>query len=346
MRSSKIYSPPRIKSLALLFVIIMSLATLVQLNLYFCRYNTKGDDIYYIWKDSQTIASGKNPYERILSGNMVDNRKYITYFPLFYCLVALSQVLGLKELSYGIFFWRSIFVIFDFGIAALIFDVFYKKKRTILALFFALFWLFNRWTLNALLKVYPDFMAIFFLVVSLKVFPDRRLLSLLLLSLSLAIKQIGIFLVPLYLIWTWQQPASHKKKIMQLGKALILVVSIPLFISLPFILTSPLGFIKSILFSLTRNLKGSFYSWSIAEFLGLTAVGSRLPMLALMIPVYLAAFRKQLTKFTSVFLIFVLFVDFSPLLFDQYFCWLTPFIPLSIAESLDYFSVSKKPKPD
>ena len=67
------------------------------------------------------------------------------------------------------------------------------------------FWYFNRWVLTASQIAALDFIPIFLVVVSLGVFERHRKTSLLLFSLSLAIKQIAIFIAPLYLIWEYQR---------------------------------------------------------------------------------------------------------------------------------------------
>jgi uncharacterized membrane protein len=86
------------------------------------------------------------------------------------------------------------------------------------------------------------------MVLSLGVFGKYRKVSLLFFSFSLAIKQIAIFLAPLYLIWEYHHSRSLKKTII----AGLWIISIPLISSLPFILWNMEGFFKSIAFSATR----------------------------------------------------------------------------------------------
>lgn len=53
----------------------------------------KHHDIFYLYSDSKTVAEGENPYAR--TDNMFHNKKFSTYFPLFY----LSGALVIKNRS-------------------------------------------------------------------------------------------------------------------------------------------------------------------------------------------------------------------------------------------------------
>src|SRR5262245_46803293 len=69
----------------------------VRVNLRFWSLDTVGSDTYYSWIEGRRILRGQNPYERILHGNMEENQKYSTYFPLFYELSALVQTAGIRQ---------------------------------------------------------------------------------------------------------------------------------------------------------------------------------------------------------------------------------------------------------
>ncbi len=141
--------------------------------------------------------TGQNPYARVLTGNMVDNQKYATYLPAFYWLSALSQLIGLRDFPSWIAFWHVIFLAFEMGVAVLIYLTLDQAGWSLIGILGAIFWLFNRWTIDVLRVADIDFMPLFFLVGSLLFLRWRPRISLLLLSLSLAIKQITILLVPL-----------------------------------------------------------------------------------------------------------------------------------------------------
>jgi len=124
-------------------------------------------DIYYLWQDSQLLSAGENPYTRILPGNIAENKKYPTHFPIFCLLSSLSQKLGLKDYAAWIGFWRYIFLIFNLGIGSLLFYIFYRQQLLVMAAFSACFWLFSRWTMYVTRVSQIDFIPIFFLLLSL-----------------------------------------------------------------------------------------------------------------------------------------------------------------------------------
>ncbi|NEQ78650.1 MAG: hypothetical protein F6K23_40090, partial [Okeania sp. SIO2C9] len=300
-------------------------------------YNTEKEDIYYIWLEGKRILLGENPYARVLSGDMRDNDKYATYFPLFYLLSALTQLLGFKEYSTWVYLWRHIFQVFNLGISHLIFYQFYKNKTLILGLFASLFWYLNRWTIHVNQIAHIDFVSIFFLVLSLTIIHQNKQLSLLLFGLSLSLKQIAIFLLPLYLIWTWQE--SEKNKLERTFKSLLLILIIPMITSLPFIIWNAEGFFKSIIFSATRSPAGHLGVPSIDELIGLVipefvGIKAKLPMLLIMSLVFISAIKRQIGMYTSTLLTMAVFVDFNSVLFRQYLCWVVPFIPLAICDTM------------
>ncbi|OUL23322.1 hypothetical protein BV378_21855 [Nostoc sp. RF31YmG] len=319
--------------------LIAVIAIIVKVKvLYLWDNNTKTQDIYYSWLEGKRILVGENPYARILAGNMRDNNKYATYFPLFYWLSALTQLLGFKEYSVWISIWQPIFLMFDIGIAGLIFYQFSQQKLLIFGFFTASFWLFNRWTLYVNSVAHLDFIPIFFLILSLMMFQKNKYTSFILFGLSLSFKQIAIFILPIYLIWAWQSSESNKLKNTLI--AILLILSIPAITSLPFILWNAEGFFRSILFSATRKPDlGHISAASLDALIGLKipyfiGIIAKLPMFFLMILVYLSAIKRQIDIYTSVLLAMSVFVDFNSVLFLQYFCWIVPFIPLAILEMI------------
>ena len=308
-----------------LFFALILIASFVFLIPY--KRDSKGDDIHFIWMEGERILSGQNPYERILSGNMREDNYYPIYFPLFYLLSALSQKFGLNDFSRWLIFWRPVSILFNIGIGFLFFHVAYQKKNIFIALFSFLFWLFNRWTLDGVLASYLDFMPLFFLTLSLLIFYKHKWTSLFLFSLSLAIKQMGIFLVPLYLIWVWQSSKKHVvKKTFIAG---VLIVSVPLIVSLPFIFWNAEGFFKSIIFSATRFAERSVGPPSVDVVIELAGIPARLPMLFFMSLIYLANIKGKINRYISALFVMFTYVYFSPVLFYQHMCWATCFIPLA-----------------
>src|SRR5690348_16875283 len=54
---------------------------------------TEKRDIHALWEDGARIRHGENPYARTLGADPTANKKYATYFPLFYVLSTGSQLI-------------------------------------------------------------------------------------------------------------------------------------------------------------------------------------------------------------------------------------------------------------
>jgi hypothetical protein len=326
-RETQLKNMPR-KSMGWLgLFVILAAAIVVHTDRW--GYDTmKGtQDIYYLWQDGQRLLQGENPYARILLGNMNENQKYSTYFPVFYLLSYLTQLLGLKDYSSWIYFWRHIFLIFNLAVGTSLFYVFARRQLWLLANFAACFWLFNRWTIYVTKVAQIDFIPICLLILSLMIFHKHKWASLLLFSLSLGVKQIAIFMAPLYLIWVWQSTPKDKPKALLL--AIAAIASIPLLTSLPFIFWNAESWIKSILFSASRDAETSFNAPSLFK----ETAGLRLlPTLVLTVLIYISAFKRQIGLYTSALLTLSVFINFNAILFTQYLCWVVPFVPLSIRD--------------
>lgn len=329
-----IYRLLRKKELVLICLFLLVICASVIYTLFIPLQINKEEDIYYLWLEGKRLLSGENPYGRILMGNMRENNKYATYFPLFYLLSYLTQLLGLNNYAHWLIFWHNIFFIFNLGIALCIFYALYQYGLVLLAFFSASFWLFSRWTLHVTAIAHIDFIAIFFLILSLLIFQKHKL-SLFLFSVSLAIKQIGVFLIPLYIIWLWQ--SENKNNIRNIILAFAIIISLPFLTSIPFIIWNYEGFFKSIIFSATRNSASHFIAFSldtyisqvIPSFIGIKA---KIPMLFLMSLIYISTWRRQLGMYTSSLLTLSVFIDFNSVLFSQYMSWVVPFIPLCVCD--------------
>jgi hypothetical protein len=330
MRNTSVLASIDGKRRAVLLCLPLLLMACVLVSIPLWKGDAVGTDIYYNWIDGRRILSGENPYARVLAGNMLDNKKYTTYFPVFIVLSWLTQVLGLREFPQWVAFWRVIFLVFNLGIAAAIFYLLYRRQHYGAALFGALFWIFNRWVLYVVTIAHLDFIAIFLLIASLGLFQKHRRWALLLLSLSLGVKQIAVFVVPLYLIWTWQTTERNRSREVLL--AAVVIASVPIVTSLPFIAWNAEGFAKSIIFSITRVFDASYAEPSVDVLLGWRGFPARLPMLGLMVLLYSIAWRRKIGMYTSVLFVMATFIAFSTVLFRQYLSWVVPFIPLVVCD--------------
>lgn len=309
-------------------VLMIFLAYIVNISLF--QPSIKGYDIYFSYVEGQRLLNGENPYARILAGDMRQNQKYATYFPVFYELSALSQKMGLASEESWIAFWRMVFMGFEFATAILLYLLLTKRNLLWAGVFAAAFWLFNRWTLNVVQLQNLDFIPIFLLLLSLDLFPRKKWLSLFLFSLSLGFKQIAIFAAPIYLIWVFQM--TGKDWLRQLFKSGLVIASVPFVTAIPFLLWDAKAFIKSILFSATR-LSGSYSEVaSIDTLMKWDGLPGRAVMLILIAFVYLLVFQKQTQKYFSIFLVLMVFIAFNNSLFPQYVLWAIPLFLLTLAD--------------
>lgn len=297
----------------------------------------KGEDIYYIHKDAQTIAQGQNPYTRTLSGNMKDNDKYATYFPLFYELGAIPIALGMKEYRHWLMFWQVIMAFFLAGCGFLLFHMLRTRTHMGLALFFLFFFFFHRWIINIGLIAHIDLIAVFFLLLSLSYLEQNFKKALLWFGVSLAIKQIAIFLAPLYLVWAWHRHPGWKYQL----KSTLIAASVPLVVSLPFLLDNFKAFVYSVLFSATRRPVANFEAKSFDALVGMGGLVAKLPMLGLMTAAFVLAYKKIIGPYTSVFMVMMIFVGYNSVFFKQYFAWTIALLPLVMIDVYQF----KKTKP-
>jgi uncharacterized membrane protein len=290
-------------------------------------------DIYFVWRDGSRLAAGQNPYEAILAGNMRENLKYPTYLPLVYVLVAGAHHFGVTEYSDWMRLWRPLVLASHLGIAVLLLLACYRSGHPVLGVFAALFWGLNRWTIHVLKVAHVDFPPILCLLASLLLFETRRRASLLLFGLSLAFKQIAVFITPLYLIWTWRGTPERSRRVRETARAAGWIALVPGLVSLPFLAWNAEGFARSILFSATRDPDSHVPALSFGEQVGLTGLPGRLPMLLLMGLVLVAAARGEIGRYLAVLLVLATFVDFNAVFYLQYVAWLIPFLVLAALDS-------------
>jgi hypothetical protein len=289
-------------------------------------------DIYYSFVEGSRLIEGVNPYERVLSGDMRTNKKYATYFPLFYLLSSCTQLAGLQTYLEWLAFWRVVFLGCLLGISYLIFQICVSKDLPLVGIFGALFWLFNRWTLYVTLISHLDFLPLFLLLLSLSVLPRRFSLACVLFSLSLAVKQIAIFALPLYLIWSWRTQWRNRTR--HLFKTFALIAAVPLLTSIPFLIWNAEGYLKSVLFSVTRYPVDylDVPSVTLSVLLGSYGISSIMPMFFLLGLTYALALFRSVPLYASNLLVMTVFFCFNSVLFRQYTVWFLPFIPLTLVE--------------
>ncbi|MBI3142214.1 MAG: hypothetical protein HYZ16_05260 [Bacteroidetes bacterium] len=294
------------------------------------KFGKVGDweDIYYIYLESKRIAEGENPYERVLAGNMRDNDKYATYFPLLYTLGSGIIVLGAESFVAYQQVWQVISVLCLLAIGFLVYHTLASLGYYLLGFFAVAFVLFNRWTLYVSGVAQIDFIAMLPLLLSLLWLRKNFVIALMLFGLSLAVKQIAIFLTPLYMVWAWQ---VYGQRLWAL-RGLVYAAAIPLLVSLPFMIWNLKGFIYSVFFSATRNPSTHIGADSMDVVMHMAGLAAKLPMLGMMGLVFVLAYTKKLGPMLATAFVFILFIDFNSVLFRQYFVWALPFLALAVAD--------------
>ena len=299
------------------------------------KFDLEEQDIFAIFNEGNRIQQGTNPYARSLDydHSIEWNQIFATYLPISYTLAWLTQEIGLEDFLQWLGLWRVFFLIANLGIAYILFYVpYHRYNNLIFAVIASLFWFFNRWTLHMTMIYHIDFIAIFCLLFSLVLWPKNKIISLLAFGLSLAVKHIAMFMIPLYIIWIWQ--AVEKRSIKEFILLTLVLASIPLIVSSPFLVLNANAFIKSIFVSATRISESHFGAPSIDTLLGLTGITAKLPMLGLMTITFLAAWKKKLKFFSAALFIILIFVDFNSVLFRQYMTWVSPLLLLALCETL------------
>lgn len=328
--------------LALLFLIAAGL--LMHISFWFTPANDLvGQDIYYIWLEGKRIIAGENPYARVLASDMRANDKYATYFPLAYLFSALVQKLGLSTFSGWLYLWRPLSFLFHLGIVALALNYFYRRGLWLFGFVAAAILLLGRWSLYITQVHHLEFAAIFFLLLSIALLETKLRWSLLLFSISLGIKQVAIFLLPLYLLYLWTN-GSKDKRISNMSSGLLIILSVPVLTSLPFLIWNAEGFLKSMMFSATRlgssHIDGApsldvIFSQTLPWLVGIKA---KLLMLSLMGLTYLSFWREKIGIFASAALVMMVFLYFNSVLFLQYFLWPLTLTLLALVELMPSYS--------
>lgn len=325
-----------------LLLLLALVGSLVHMGFWSIPYESlKEQDIFYTWLEGKRIIAGENPYGRVLASDMRVNDKYATYFPLAYLASALLQKFGLSDFRDWLDLWRPISLSFHIGIVALTLKHFEGRGLWMLGFASSVVLLLGRWSLYIIRVHHLEFAAIFFLLLSLVLLNSKKRIALLMFSISLGIKQIAIFLLPLYLIHIWKRRDNLRP-----SKALLLdiftILSVPLITSLPFLAWNTEGFFKSILFSATRladlhvGSAPSIDALLSAEFSWIEGLKSRLPMLFLMGMVYFSSLKENISMFTSSAMVMMIFLYFNSVLFLQYFLWPLCLIPFALVESIPF----------
>lgn len=344
--------------------LITEIAILI-LVIYFANYlnqNNRKDiwefqqaDIYFEVKSAQQINNGENPYTTILKGNLLNNnpdQKYSTLFPLYYYYLAYldkttgSDFEGIMDLH------REIVYVAQIVAAVFIYLIFRRENKPWIGLLAATFFVFNRWTLANIADAKHDVIAIAALMISMYLFVSKNKSHLYLAAffygISMGLKHIGLFISPIFLLPVLYKRLNFKETLLYAFAFLLPSIGV----GLPLILNSINGFFYSIMFSFTR---APFYEDGeyVYESLVLYDVGvknnnvffyilPRIPLVFFSLFSTVLVLLKKVPIFVYCFAALFIFVAFNPILFDQYFTWITPFIFLAVLENKVFISQRKE----
>ena len=297
------------------------------------EFDIEEQDIFLVYKEGLNLLQGNNPYARAEDLTQTRwNSELPTYLPLIYYGSWLTHRAGLQELDQWLNIWRGIFLGVNLLIAYTLFHLGHHRfNSTTLAVFGALFWLFNRWTLHVTMIYHFNFIPIFFFLLALILYPRHKIAAYILFGISLGVKHNAIFFLPIFLIWAWREASEQRiKNVVIAGLA---IASVPFLASLPLFAPSPLGFIKSLLISLTRFPETHMGVLSLDALMGWVGLPAKIPLLTMVLLIYVLAWKRKLRPFAAGLLIMLIFVDFHSVLFRHYMAWVIPLLPLVIGET-------------
>jgi uncharacterized membrane protein len=210
--------------------------------------------------------------------------------------------------------WRILFLLAALGTGLGLFAYLYGAGMPVLGGLAATFWLWNRWTLHVVQTADMDFLPIGLLVWAALWLASHPSRSLWLFGVATALKHYALFLAPVFLLEAWRsRPSSDEKGMLRdVGR----MAAIPLLVSLPFLVTDAPGFLRSVLFSVTRDPVAIGEVNSLDAVVGWTGPVARLPMVAMVLLVYAVYWRKQIGPMAASLLILLVVTYFTPVFFS------------------------------
>lgn len=286
----------------------------------------EGHDIYFYYHRGGQIVKGANPYTCTLTKDAC--KGYPSHLPGVYWLSAgIHQLVG-DQFEDWIALWRPIMLSAWFLIGVVLFVYLYRLGYSALAVGALVFWLFNRWSLYVLQVAHTDFLGLLFLLLSVPLLPAYPLLAVVVLGISLSVKQLAVFVVPLFFIYLWRnQGIRGKRFVLCIG----LVLIVPLLCLAPFLFNNSQAVMKGLFNPVTRIAQSDYAAIPpLSVFVGMDQAYQLLLMLLLILTVYVVAWRKLTSLPAAVMLVMAIMLATTPVLFHQYFVWLMPFIPLAV----------------
>jgi len=310
--------------------------------------DNKHPDVWYHYRDSQLIYKGTNPY---ILWETDPNNKPLGYFPLFNMIGALPMYLGFTSYDQWTNVMRILFFISELSVGVFLFEISRYVKKPVLGLLGAGTWFFNLATIKVWEIQQTDSIVVFLALLGVYYLEKRPDLANLILGVSIGIKQITMFLIPLFLLVQVriisEQNKSKTGQIVVFARTLFLIAIINLITSLPFLLLDYKTFFRGFLTEGVENpasstyLTGGYHRVFYNLFLNsLPAPFLRVPVVFAYLGLYVTYIRQRFNKYLFSGIVFLTYIYFSPIVWEQYFVWPIPFILVPIIKNV---TIGNKP---
>ncbi len=320
----------KLKKLALVLSIataLLFIATAIP-SLQDNRPRGPGTDIGATYREGARICKGINPYSRIIVEGDDGIKKPPTYFPGFYLSVcALIKLTGIKDYNEFCPVWTGINAFLCFFLGAAFWYTLWKKQLYLEAVFASVLLFYGRWSSNEMFGLMIDIPGVLPLVLSILLFDRYRKASYLMFGLSLCMKQIGIFIAPLFLIWALVE-RGERKPFQAVLECVVWCALLPVIMLAPFMYDDFKGTILSILHSAVRRSGRVTRYWLLKDI----PFSQTVMLFGSMFLVYLLAFFQRLPRGTSAFLVMICFISFNRIYFPQYSFWPIALVPFVLLE--------------
>ena len=280
---------------------------------------------------------------------MLENDKYPTQLPLYFYFLKFIKQSSNNNFSGFVETLRNILYAFQITGGGFLYLIFRRVNKPFVGYFAAIIYMFNVWSLNSFMLLKQDMIAIALLISSLYFFKSKNQswISYILFGLSLGIKHIGIFMLPLYFTPLIFKEASIKNFSFNMS-LLLATIFIP---AVHFIINNSQSFVNSMLFSITRSPHTSDIYYGYTDLLIKYRLSNnsstlfqqilpRLPLLITSVFSLLLLFLKKIPLFSYPLISIMVFAIFNPVIFPQYITWIPPFALLSLLDYLDDVKIS------
>ena len=251
--------------------------------------------------------------------------KVLMPFP--YLLSGLIKISGKNDFNSWVQIWELVCFAFYVCIGLVLLKPL-SKANLILALIVMVFWLFNRWSVNALINYDVNILTLFFVLYSLILLKPRKIMPYIIFGIAISINLFSLVLLPVYLIYFLKN--TPNLTIPKLFKPIILIIIVPALCSIFFIITDFSGFFSAI-FSSSSIIHAGDLPLSLNAFLGLSGFSAKLPLIIVIAGIYLLLLFDYIQKNVAFLILVLAKLSLSYSLGLDLFPWLIAAVSLVIA---------------